>query len=50
MGLSKRSAPLRYVVMKSPRASISRVASENAPSSTSVSGAAPRFQKNSTTQ
>src|SRR6266540_5593500 len=45
MGLSKRGAPWSVVNPKSPLASISRVASANAPSSTSKSGAAPRRRR-----
>src|SRR5512133_710415 len=41
MGLSNRGAPWSVVNPKSPLESISRVASANAPSSTSKSGAAP---------
>src|SRR6266511_1123343 len=46
MGLSKRGAPWSVVKPKSPLASISRVASPNAPSSTSNSGAAPSRTRN----
>src|SRR6266540_790238 len=46
MGLSKRGAPWSVVKPKSPLASISRVASAKAPSSTSKSGAAPSRRTN----